>query len=1005
MRIRSFLAALALITCASAMHAANSAPRITAPPAVSSATLVADDTTPYVVTMTVSDANGYNDINCVRVLFGFSTSGGDQSKGRGYMAWGLTDATITRFGGTWIYGDASGGARWAYRTDQWGGTTYVTPLSCSTSTSGKATGGTGYRTVSWTFTVKPAWAWNPLTNMADGWVDDASGAIVGWQPSGAEFDVVAAACASHPATPRAPVVSDPTPSTVKIAIDPADSDTDLFAIRISPTLDNRAWVQGNGSLGVSPVYQTKAAWGTKTITGLASSTAYTLTVRAVRNEPGSCPSEYGQAAVISTSLLSHTIDAGAAGKSTYRGVIGNATRLDFYPGKLRMIDKLWAVLEDTCARGVAGGLDADTYNWKDMSGQGVGHTGVPSSVVPTTLDWMRLARDHKARPLITANCRGIGPLDSSGYSRFYYTDTDISTVARLAADWVRYINYILPTYRQGDTLLPADQAILDSINWGDRPKLLEPGEAPTPKVTYWEIGNEPEVPLPWSTPGATIMAPSPAEYLQRYKQITSAMRAVDASIKTGPCITTANNGNAWLETLLDDSAAAVDFVSYHPYGPLYAYANSYGDTAAAAESALRYIKSQQDGYYNGIVTCINSSGRGLSNMKLLISEQNPSDWHWECSTQAARMSHALGLAESILTFMEQGIYSANYWSGPAWCSDGTETPGYKVFKKFQQTLSEGDLLVDSFSDGVNIRAYTLWNSHTQDLNLWVLNFSNTQDMPLRFGLTNCGTATRVTKSLLAKLTGPTSLLDINSTPYTTPPNIEWTDTDLTGAIDPSGFTMTFPRATITVLTFHRNIRALPDSVPIALSGMVVTAAYPSEGYFYIESDDRTYGIRVAGSLSGLTVGDRVKVVGNTSTRKISNLPVERQVYATSITKLSSGSALKPVGMNCRTIGGGPIGTAPGVKGASGVNNIGLLVTIAGRVTYSVGSTIIIDDGTNVFDAQGRGTVVVKCPGTSTYAIGDIVRVTGVTEASLPAGWTENRRYMRARTWGDIAKVT
>jgi len=152
--------AVAVLVAACSSARAATPPTISSLPVVNASTLIADDTTPYTVTMTATDADGYNDIRCMRVLFDYTESGGDQTQGRGYMNWGKTDADVTQWGGTWLIADATGGGRWGYRTDQWGGVTYITPLSCSTTTSDKASGGSGSRTMIWTFTVKPAWAFN-----------------------------------------------------------------------------------------------------------------------------------------------------------------------------------------------------------------------------------------------------------------------------------------------------------------------------------------------------------------------------------------------------------------------------------------------------------------------------------------------------------------------------------------------------------------------------------------------------------------------------------------------------------------------------------------------------------------------------------------------------------------------------------------------------------------------------------------------------------------------------
>ena len=217
-------------------------------------------------------------------------------------------------------------------------------------------------------------------------------------------------------------------------------------------------------------------------------------------------------------------------------------------------DAAWAlnVSYNTSVRGVAGGLDADTYNWQDLSGANVG--GTCNGQDWTTLNFLRGARDHNASPLFTANVRGIG---TGLWSSFAYTDTSASTLATVASQWVRYTNYILQNYRQGDTLSPSDAAIMSNVSWGaGDDTLLARGEAATPKVTYWEVGNEPE-----NTSGIYYNI-APADYVSRYKTISAAMVGQDATIKVGPCT---SGANAQLAAVLADPAAQVNFVSYHPY--------------------------------------------------------------------------------------------------------------------------------------------------------------------------------------------------------------------------------------------------------------------------------------------------------------------------------------------------------------------------------------------------------------------------------------------------------
>ena len=58
---------------------------------------------------------------------------------------------------------------------------------------------------------------------------------------------------------------------------------DLYCIRVSPASSpGKEFVQADGTLGGLSVFQSKAAWGAKTVTGLASDTQYTFRVRACR---------------------------------------------------------------------------------------------------------------------------------------------------------------------------------------------------------------------------------------------------------------------------------------------------------------------------------------------------------------------------------------------------------------------------------------------------------------------------------------------------------------------------------------------------------------------------------------------------------------------------------------------------------------------------------------------------------------------------------------------------
>src|SRR5205823_6969976 len=161
------------------------------------------------------------------------------------------------------------------------------------------------------------------------------------------------------------------------------------------------------------------------------------------------------------------------------------------------------------------------------------------------------------------------------------------------ADWVRYTNRVAQIYRQGDTITNADdQRVLNDLQWssatpGDNwPKLLLPGEGAVPKVKYWEIGNEPRVSVSAYnvTNSYTFLAPPRSadathktNYVDRYKSMTAAMKAQDATISVGPCLQGPLNStgtfsitereifDSILKKQPDNTFLPVDFISYHPY--------------------------------------------------------------------------------------------------------------------------------------------------------------------------------------------------------------------------------------------------------------------------------------------------------------------------------------------------------------------------------------------------------------------------------------------------------
>jgi len=777
-------------------------PTVSGLPVVNAATLVADGVTPYTVTMTASDNDGYNDIRCVRVLFNYTESGGDQAQGRGYMNWGKTDADVTQWGGAWVVADANGGGRWGYRTDAWGGIAYITPLSCSPSTAGKSSGGAGSRTVSWTFTVNPAWAFNPVMNDADAWVADGviggTSYIVGWIDGQSSFDVVSAPCAQYCAAPRAPVLSNPAPTTIDVAIDPADSSSDAYAIMVSPAVGGRAYVQADGSLGAAPRWYDKATWGTKTVTDLLPRTTYTFAARASRTQAGWCPSVWGAASSMTTTGSVPMIDF-RAGTAFSPWVRGQCPSRSVSPSAWGPI---WDLTIGSLGRGLAGGLDADTYDWRDIdSGSGWGTPAWSGRF--TTLEFLQSARDHGSAPLITANAFGGGYRNWSDpvYPGVFVCQT--VNPGGLAADWVRYTNFIVQRYRQGDegSLTGEDLRVYNSItNWGGKPKLPAPTEAPVPKVQYWEIGNEPE--LGGYGDFLSNHYLSPTDYRDRYKLISQAMRAVDPALKFGPCLMTPTDPNSgsglWLAALAADPAARVDFVGYHPY---YGNIKSNWGYYEGMANALRECKSFLNGKSAGIRSILSQYGR--TNVDLIASEWNPVNWDAPGVMQGS-MANALGVVETCFTFAEDGVLAATFWEQPQ-----SKTGVSGAFAGLVARM--GDVLVATSAQmgydyaNTNFRFYAT-KSRGDDftLTIWGLNFDDSRPVTVDLALVPC----RLLSATLKHYGKPGPDSGGGDTSLTTSSGMSWDEQDITAGFDTTNFPFTMEDAEITVLVLK--LAPLPD---------------------------------------------------------------------------------------------------------------------------------------------------------------------------------------------------
>ncbi len=137
-----------------------------------------------------------------------------------------------------------------------------------------------------------------------------------------------------------------------------------------------------------------------------------------------------------------------------------------------------------------------------------------------------------------------------------------------------------------------------------------------------------------------------------------------------------------------------------------------------------------------------------------------------------------------------------------------------------------------------------------------------------------------------------------------------------------------------------------DGTAIGCSG-IVTGVF--DDCFYIESPDRTYGIRVQMPSSGLTLGQTANVAGTVGTLDSG----ERCINATQVTQTGTAD-MDPLCLTNKTLGGGDFGSVagekqPGVSSGVGLNNIGLYVKTTGQVgeKNATEGWFMIDDGSGV----------------------------------------------------------
>lgn len=174
-----------------------------------------------------------------------------------------------------------------------------------------------------------------------------------------------------------------------------------------------------------------------------------------------------------------------------------------------------------------------------------------------------------------------------------------------------------------------------------------------------------------------------------------------------------------------------------------------------------------------------------------------------------------------------------------------------------------------------------------------------------------------------------------------------------------------------------SVRYMDLSGVSRLNGKVVTAIFPDQQWFYVSEPDRSAGIRIRSQTLPPSVGTVVDIVGHTGTWM-----GEREIAALLFNSVGTSTPLKPLGLNARSLGGSAFGSQPGIPGTTGLNNIGSLVRVWGRVTSSSQWGLYLEDGSQQMDTPPNPGILVAThvAGISQVRTGQYLQVTGISGA-------------------------
>jgi hypothetical protein len=193
--------------------------------------------------------------------------------------------------------------------------------------------------------------------------------------------------------------------------------------------------------------------------------------------------------------------------------------------------------------------------------------------------------------------------------------------------------------------------------------------------------------------------------------------------------------------------------------------------------------------------------------------------------------------------------------------------------------------------------------------------------------TDADTATSMIITGLSLSVGSTYYISVRATNKENLTSIPMASTGVTVAVPVAGIS---------------TAKGYADDYPVYLAARTVTANFSDR--LYIEEDDRFSAICVDYA-SAIVPGIEVEVYG-----RLGLMDGERALKDCKVITGGTGTAIDPLFMQAGALGGSAFnGLTPGIEGSIDLNNLGLLVTVAGTVTDEQIGYVNVHDGNRIAD--------------------------------------------------------